>query len=79
MIGQVILIENGCLNVRHSRAIHKNTIRNYRESEKPPSWLELFRIVSDKTNTFHFVYVRVKELTNRYDFNIVLNFEMDSC
>ena len=26
---------------------------------------------------FHFVYVRVKELTKRYDFNIVLNFEMD--
>ena len=36
------------------------------------------RYITNQTNTFHFVYVRVKELTKRYDFNIVLNFEMES-
>ena len=38
----------------------------------------IHRYIIDKTNTFHFVYVKVKELTKRYYFNIVLNFEMDT-
>ena len=33
----------------------------------------------NQTNTFHFVYVREMELTKKYDFKIVLNFEMDIC